>query len=192
MIEDDLASEGDELALHEPDTGPLHVDGLPRIEVVASIKSAASVTDQMLLAVRARRASQDEAEGYVRDYADGVSGTRFHGPDATTDKQHALEAQRAHDAALRAARLSWRHKLELACAELYVESNPKKLRSRIIEAAAVAVSWGEGLEVRKSSERIAAEQGALRRVIARDGSVKFVPLRNPWWKRALRFLRLVK
>lgn len=190
MIEDDLAGEhdSDDLVLHEYPSGGTP----PQAVTLEQFDRGATVTDRQLLEVRARRHVQDEAEGYVRDYADGVSGTRFHGPDATTDRQHALEAKVAHDAALRAARLSWRHKLELACADLYAESNPKKLRSRIIEVAAVAVSWAEGLEVRKSSARIAAEQGALRRVVARDGSVKFVPLRETWWKRALRFLRLVR
>lgn len=162
----------------------------PRAVSMEQVEQGVNRTDRLLLEVRLRRWAQDQNEGFFRDYPDGTLGRRHQGPTAANDRHGPLQARRAIEVAMRAARPSWRHKLELACAEVYAEGDEKKLKPLLLEVAAVAISWAEGLEVRVADKRIAKEQNALKLVVE-NGVRKYVSVR-PWWWRALAWLRLKK
>lgn len=159
----------------------------PQAVTVEQVERAATMTDRVLLAIRIRRQVQDANEGSFRDYADGTGRT---GAGAHTDRQMLMAAYQSLAEAKKAVKLSWRHQLDVAVAELYVERDPKKLRRLLVEVAAITVAWAEGIEVRASERRIAEQQQARKLVLLPGGGTKLV-LIAPWWRRALRWLRLI-
>jgi hypothetical protein len=155
--------------------------GLSEDTASLPVPPGALLTDRVLLAVRQARARQDQKHGILRDYRDGTAGTRFHGPSISIDKSNVGEAKRALADAEKAGRRSWRNYLELAVAEAVAESNERRLQQRLIEVAAVACAWVEGIDVRADDNRIAIEQKAMQ---VRNGRI--IPMRPPWWKRLLK------
>lgn len=142
----------------------------------------ATTSDRVLLKVRQRRQQHDEREGYFRDYKDGTG--------RPSDPHAVLVATNAHEEALKAVRVTWRNKLEVALAVAMAETNEKRLAEKLTEVAAIVTAWQEAIELRGSKARILAEQGAVKRVQRGDGSWKTIHL-MPWWRRLLKLLRIV-
>jgi hypothetical protein len=143
---------------------------------------SATATDRVLFKVRVRRDEHDQSQGYFRDYKDGTG--------RPSDAHAALVAASAHEEAVKAVRVTWRHKLDVALAAAYVETNEKRLPEKLTEVAAIVTAWQEAIELRGSKARILAEQGAVKHVQRTDGSWKKIHL-MPWWRRALKWLRLI-
>lgn len=154
----------------------------PRAVTIEQVEQAATMTDRVLLDVRIRRHVQDDAEGSFRDYPDGTARP-LDASMLVTAKQQLVDAKKE-------VRLTWRHQLDLAVAELCAERDPKKLRRLLVNVAAVSVAWVEGLEVREADKRIAQQQGARRLVLMPDGGRRLVHV-APWWRRLLRWARLL-
>jgi hypothetical protein len=157
----------------------------------------AGTVDRVLLKVRLKRREDDERKGFFRDFPDGTAGRRHEGPKPLDDAQTQADAREALTRAMRAASPSWRHHLELAVANLMVEDDEAKLEERLVEVAAVAVAWAEGIEMRVDRRRIDAEAAKSRklRVVALDGGGEMVlreysvpTVRVAWWKRFLAWL----
>lgn len=161
-------------AYETPGGGVVQVISQPQIK-------NATATDRVLFAVRARREQHDQREGYFRDYKDGTG--------RPSDAHDVLAATNAHDEALKAVRVTWRHKLNVALANALAETNEKRLAEKLTEVAAIVTAWQEAIELRGSKARILAEQGAVKHVQRADGSWKKVHL-MPWWRRVLKVLRL--
>lgn len=140
----------------------------------------ASVTDRVLFGVRRRRQLHDEREGFFRDYKDGTG--------RPGDAEALLVAVSQHEEAVKAVRVTWRHKLMVALTTALAETNEKKLADKLTEVAAIVTAWQEAIELRSSKARILAEQGAVKHVRGRDGSWRKVHL-MPWWRRLLNWLR---
>lgn len=141
----------------------------------------ATATDRVLFGVRRRRQLHDEREGYFRDYKDGTG--------RPSDALDVIAATNAHDEAVKAVRVTWRHKLNVALANALAETNEKRLPEKLTEVAAIVTAWQEAIELRGSKARILAEQGAVKHVQRADGSWKKVHL-MPWWRRLLKALRI--
>lgn len=170
-----------------PDGALEDVSPAPGMVVVSypkdfEVPREANATDRVLLKVRMRRRDHDEREGYFRDYKDGTG--------RPSDAHDLIAATTAHDEALKAVRITWRHKLNVALAAAMAETNDKRLGEKLTEVAAIVTAWQEAIELRGSKARILAEQGAVKHVQRADGSWKKVHL-MPWWRRLLKALRLV-
>ncbi|MFC4007305.1 hypothetical protein ACFOY2_08735 [Nonomuraea purpurea] len=94
---------------------------------------------RVLADVAAERAAQDERWG-MQTLPDGTGGQ-----DATT---HSDRARRQTDAAAQDGGLTWRHILEEEVLEAFAESDPARLRTELIQVAAVAVKWAQALDRR--------------------------------------------
>lgn len=130
----------------------------------------ALLTDRVLLQVRLARLKQDDRDGILRDYPDGELRTAL-------DQEALLASKRALD-----QRKTWRRQLAVAVGEVFASSaTGPALQSKLIEVAAVACAWAEGIQIRADDKRIAVEQRAL----TFQGG-KFVRLGEPWWRRFLR------
>lgn len=145
--------------------------------------ASATATDRVLFRVRVRRDEHDQREGYFRDYKDGTG--------RPSDAHAVLVAASSHEEAVKAVRVTWRHKVEVALTLALAETNEKKLADRLTEVAAVVTAWQEAIDLRGSKARILAEQGAVKHVQRADGSWKKVHL-MPWWRRVLKALRIVR
>ncbi|WP_405180259.1 hypothetical protein OG225_02660 [Nocardia sp. NBC_01377] len=82
--------------------------------------------------VLAERARQDARWG-VQDHADGTGGKAAH------DQVRVMRAQ--CDDAARNGRLTFRHILSEEVAEAFAETDPTKLRTELVQVAAIAQAW---------------------------------------------------
>ncbi|GAA4624473.1 hypothetical protein GCM10023196_024750 [Actinoallomurus vinaceus] len=94
--------------------------------------------DRVLADVAAERAAQDVMWG-VQDFPDGT------GPEHATA---ADAAKRDCRDAWRGARLTWRHILAEEFHEALAETDPRALRTELVQTAAVAVKWVQALDRR--------------------------------------------
>ncbi|GAA4615076.1 hypothetical protein GCM10023195_66190 [Actinoallomurus liliacearum] len=94
--------------------------------------------DRVLADVAAERAAQDAMWG-VQDLPDGT-GTE-HAAAADAAKRDCREAWAG-------ARLTWRHILAEEFCEALAETDPRALRTELIQTAAVAVKWVQALDRR--------------------------------------------
>lgn len=147
------------------------------------VASSATPTDRVLYRVRARRDEHDQRDGYFRDYKDGTG--------RPSDAHAVLAAAAAHEEAVKAVRVTWRHKLDVALSIALAETSEKKLPEKLTEVAAIVTAWQEAIELRGSKARILAEQGAVKHVQRANGSWKKVHL-MPWWRRVLKALHIVQ
>lgn len=89
--------------------------------------------------VAAERAAQDTRWG-IQAVPDGTGAV-----DAVAQ---ADRARRETDEAGRRGELTWRHILREEVLEAFAESDPERLRTELIQVAAVAVKWAQALDRR--------------------------------------------
>jgi hypothetical protein len=101
---------------------------------------APAVSQSALDEVWAERANQDDKWG-EQNHPDGTALTDVERVDAET-------ARRACQQAARDGALTWRLVLEEEVREAYAEADPARLRTELIQVAAVALAWVEAIDRR--------------------------------------------
>ncbi|WP_336205309.1 NUDIX hydrolase [Nonomuraea sp. LPB2021202275-12-8] len=96
---------------------------------------------RVLAEVGAERAAQDETHG-VQELPDGTG--------AGAAVAEADTARRETDAAAGAGALTWRHILMEEVLEACAETDPERLRTELVQVAAVAVKWAQALDRRRA------------------------------------------
>lgn len=102
-------------------------------------------TDRVLADVLAERIRQDEKWGEQNH------------PDGTGQYPEALAADVARMACQNAAEgghLDWLHILREEVAEAFAEADPARLRTELIQVAAVAVAWAEAIDRRAAAKSV--------------------------------------
>jgi len=100
-------------------------------------------TGVVLNNIAAERFRQDEKFGRDRDHPDGTGG-QFYVDLARLSKRNT-------DAADAAGCLSWKDILTEEVAEVYAETELAKLRTELVQVAAVATAWVEAIDRRERS-----------------------------------------
>ncbi|WP_242614059.1 nucleoside triphosphate pyrophosphohydrolase [Actinomadura roseirufa] len=107
---------------------------------------------RVLADIADERAAQDQMWG-VQEFPDGS------GPEFT---EHAESAKEECGAAWSRGRLTWRHILTEEFFEALAESEPEKLRTELVQTAAVAVKWVQSLDRRHGITRHSVREGGGR------------------------------
>lgn len=102
-----------------------------------------SATDRVLSEVLAERARQDAKWG-EQNHPDGTG----HYPETI----NADVARMARQGAAEGGYLDWLHILREETAEAFAESAPAKLRTELVQVAAVAVAWIEAIDRRAAAD----------------------------------------
>lgn len=165
------------------------------------IEMPATLTDRLLMQVRQQRRRDDEREGFMRDYPDGVRGRRFKGPTLEQDVEAPVESLSRLREAMRSANPSWRHHLEHRLALVNAAESESELEQHLLGLSAIAVAWAEAIEMRADRRRIDAEAAKHRklRVVALEGGGQMVlrdmeppaasSSRETWMRRLLNWFR---
>jgi hypothetical protein len=98
-----------------------------------------------------------------REMQDAKWGEQNH-PDGTghaIDEHTAVYARQTCQDAFKDGRGTWRHILDEETAEAYAEKDPAKLRTELMQVAAVAVAWIEAIDRRSLDARPNVEGGAV-------------------------------
>lgn len=98
-----------------------------------------SPTCDVLMEIWNERDAQDEKWGQ-QNHANGTGGWFL--------RRAAEEARTACNFATSEGRLTWRHILEEEVAEVFAESDAGKLRTELLQVAAVAAAWVEAIDRR--------------------------------------------
>lgn len=108
-----------------------------------------ALLDGPLAEVRAERARQDERWG-EQNHPDGTH-------DCQDTRAYADMAREWCQSAAEAGQVTWQHILNEEVAELFAEEDPAKLRTELIQVAAVAVAWVKAIDRRTAGPARAGE-----------------------------------
>lgn len=125
-----------------PDVGPVEDVAALRAKYLAL--SGTNSTVGVLQEVQDERARQNAKWG-VQNHPDGT------GPDVGgkgVSKALADNAKSITDREAKEGKLTWRHILMEEVAEAFAESDPKKLRTELVQVSAVATQWVEAIDRR--------------------------------------------
>ncbi len=90
-------------------------------------------------------------------------GPQHHLPNGTGGplfERYATLAKRDTDEAAADGRVTWQHVLQEEVYEAFAETDPGRLRTELLQVAAVAMRWVDAIDTRYHEERVEADRTA--------------------------------